>query len=104
MSDREQVQDFRLTRMENEVEFFKKTTEQSIMENGKKIDKILNVLQADDSIGERGLVQDVKFLKKEYYGVKNFIQSYKLAVAMVVGVFTTVAGVIGWYLSVWLKR
>ena len=72
------LDDFRITRLENEVDFFRKTTEESIQNNGKKIDRILNVLEADDSIGERGLVQEVKFLKREYYRIKGITNVWKI--------------------------
>ena len=72
------LEDFRITRLENEVNFFRKTTEESINNNGKKIDRILTVLEADDSIGERGLVQEVKSLKKEVYRLKGIASIYKV--------------------------
>jgi len=72
------LENFRITRLENEVDFFRKTTEESLQNNGKKIDRILTVLESDDSIGERGLVQDVKLLKKEVYRLKSVASIYKI--------------------------
>ena len=72
------LENFRITRLENEVDFFRKTTEESLHNNGKKIDRILTVLESDDSIGERGLVQDVKLLKKEVYRLKSVASIYKI--------------------------
>ena len=71
------LEDFRITRLENEIEFFKKTTTDSIHNNGKNIERILTVLEADEAIGERGLVQEVKFLKKEVYRLKGVANIYK---------------------------
>ena len=74
----ENIENFRITRLENEIEFFKKTTTDSIQNNGKKIDRILTVLEADESIGERGLVKDVKQLKREVYKLKGIASIYKV--------------------------
>ncbi len=72
------IENFRITRLENEIEFFKKTTTDSIQNNGKKIDRILTVLEADDSIGETGLVKDVRNLKREVYKLKGIANIYKI--------------------------
>lgn len=72
------LEDFRITRLENEIEFFKKTTTDSIHNNGKNIERILTVLEADEAIGERGLVQEVKSLKKEVYRLKGIASIYKV--------------------------
>lgn len=96
---KDETQDFRITRLENEVDFFRKTTEQSLVENGKKIDKVLNVLEADDSVGKRGLVKQVDDLEKRLMTFRNFINAYKLAIAMLAGLFTTIGAVIGWYFN-----
>ena len=74
----ENIENFRITRLENEIEFFKKTTTDSIQNNGKKIDRILTVLEADDSIGETGLVKDVRNLKREVYKLKGIANIYKI--------------------------
>ena len=96
---KDETQDFRITRLENEVDFFRKTTEQSLVENGKKIDKVLNVLEADDSVGKKGLVKQVDDLEKRLMTFRNFINAYKLAIAMLAGLFTTIGAVIGWYFN-----
>ena len=96
---KDETQDFRITRLENEVDFFRKTTEQSLVENGKKIDKVLNVLEADDSVGKKGLVKQVDDLERRLMTFRNFINAYKLAIAMLAGLFTTIGAVIGWYFN-----
>ena len=84
----ENIENFRITRLENEVDFFRKTTEESINNNGKKIDRILTVLEADDSIGERGLVQDVRLLRKEVYKLKNITSIYKVLAGGIAALLT----------------
>lgn len=96
---RDNKQEFRITRLENEVDFFRKTTEQSMLENGKKIDRILNVLESDESIGKQGLVKDVDDLKNKIISLRNFINAYKLAIAMLAGLFTAIGTGIGWYFN-----
>lgn len=96
---KDETQDFRITRLENEVDFFRKTTEQSLIENGKKIDKVLNVLEADESVGKKGLVKQVDDLEKRLMTFRNFINAYKLAIAMLAGLFTTIGAIIGWYFN-----
>ena len=96
---KDETQDFRITRLENEVDFFRKTTEQSLVENGKKIDKVLNILEADESVGKKGLVKQVGDLEQRLMTVSNFIRDYKLAIAMLAGLFTTIGGIIGWYFN-----
>lgn len=96
---KDETQDFRITRLENEVDFFRKTTEQSLVENGKKIDKVLNILEADESVGKKGLVKQVDDLEKRLMTFRNFINAYKLAIAMLAGLFTTIGAVIGWYFN-----
>ena len=85
---KENIENFRITRLENEVDFFRKTTEESINNNGKKIDRILTVLEADDSIGERGLVQDVRLLRKEVYKLKNIASIYKVLAGGIAALLT----------------
>ncbi len=87
------LEDFRITRLENEIEFFKKTTTDSIHNNGKNIERILTVLEADEAIGERGLVQEVKFLKKEVYRLKGVANIYKILAG---GIATLLTG-LGFY-------
>lgn len=96
---KDETQDFRITRLENEVDFFRKTTEHSLVENGKKIDKVLNILEADESVGKKGLVKQVDDLEKRLMTFRNFINAYKLAIAMLAGLFTTIGGIIGWYFN-----
>jgi hypothetical protein len=98
MSDQD-TQDFRITRLENEVDFFRKTTEQSLVENGKKINRILNVLEADENLGKKGLVQEVEEVKVKMVSLRNFLNAYKLAIAMLAAFFSAVGAVIGWYLN-----
>lgn len=98
MSDKD-TQDFRITRLENEVDFFRKTTEQSLVENGKKINRILNVLEADENLGKKGLVQEVEEVKVKMVSLRNFLNAYKLAIAMLAAFFSAVGAVIGWYLN-----
>ena len=98
MSDKG-TQDFRITRLENEVDFFRKTTEQSLVENGKKINRILNVLEADENLGKKGLVQEVEEVKVKMVSLRNFLNAYKLAIAMLAAFFSAVGAVIGWYLN-----
>ena len=85
---KENIENFRITRLENEVDFFRKTTEESINNNGKKIDRILTVLEADESIGERGLVQDVRLLRKEVYKLKNIASIYKVLAGGIAALLT----------------
>ena len=87
---KENIENFRITRMENEIEFFKKTTTDSIQNNGKKIDRILTVLEADESIGERGLVKDVKQLKREVYKLKGIASIYKVLAGGIAALLTGV--------------
>ena len=96
---KDETQDFRITRLENEVDFFRKTTEQSLVENGKKMDKVLNILESDESVGKKGLVKQVDDLEKRLMTFSNFIRAYKLAIAMLAGLFTTIGGIIGWYFN-----
>ena len=98
MSEKD-TQDFRITRLENEVDFFRKTTEQSLVENGKKISRILNVLEADENLGKKGLVQEVEEVKIKMISLRNFLNAYKLAIAMLAAFFSAVGAVIGWYLN-----
>jgi len=86
--NKENIENFRITRLENEVDFFRKTTEESINNNGKKIDRILTVLEADESIGERGLVQDVRLLRKEVYKLKNIASIYKVLAGGIAALLT----------------
>ena len=58
----EHEQNFRITRLEQEVDFFRKTTEQSLVENGKKMDRVLSVLENDEALGKDGLVKNVNEL------------------------------------------
>ena len=96
---KDETQDFRITRLENEVDFFRKTTEQSLVENGKKMDKVLNILEVDESTGKKGLVKQVDEMEARVFKMRNFINAYKLAIAMLAGLFTTVGAVIGWYFN-----
>lgn len=91
--------DFRITRLENEVDFFKKTTEQSMIENGKKIDRILNVLESDETLNRDGLVEKVNKLESKLYSLKNFLNAYKLAVAMIGGLFAAIGSGITYYIN-----
>ena len=96
---KDETQDFRITRLENEVDFFRKTTEQSLVENGKKMDKVLNILEVDESTGKKGLVKQVDEMEARVFKMRNFINAYKLAIAMLAGLFTTIGAVIGWYFN-----
>ncbi len=96
---KDETQDFRITRLENEVDFFRKTTEQSLVENGKKIEKVISILEADEAIGKKGLVKQVDELDKRLLTFRNFINAYKLAIAMLAGLFTTIGAIIGWYFN-----
>mgnify|MGYP001452747405 CR=1 FL=1 len=100
MKDHEQ--DFRITRLEQEVDFFRKTTEQSLVENGKKMDRVISVLENDDSIGKIGLVKKVKELENRLVSLRNFIRAYKLAIAMLAGLFTAIGSAVTYYIN-WLK-
>lgn len=100
MKDHEQ--DFRITRLEQEVDFFRKTTEQSLVENGKKMDRVISVLENDDSIGKIGLVKKVNELENRLVSLRNFIRAYKLAIAMLAGLFTAIGSAITYYIN-WLK-
>ena len=97
MKDHEQ--DFRITRLEQEVDFFRKTTEQSLVENGKKIDRVLSVLETDEAIGKEGLVSKVNTLEDKIYSLKNFIRAYKLAITMLAGVFTAIGSAVTYYIN-----
>lgn len=97
MKDHEQ--DFRITRLEQEVDFFRKTTEQSLVENGKKIDRVLSVLENDETIGKEGLVKKVDKLEHKIYSLKNFIRAYKLAIAMLAGLFTAIGSAVTYYIN-----
>ena len=100
MKDHEQ--DFRITRLEKEVDFFRKTTEQSLVENGKKMDRVISVLENDDSIGKIGLVKKVNELENRLVSLRNFIRAYKLAIAMLAGLFTAIGSAVTYYIN-WLK-
>jgi len=100
MKDHEQ--DFRITRLEQEVDFFRKTTEQSLVENGKKMDRVISVLENDDSIGKTGLVKKVNELEDRLVSLRNFIRAYKLAIAMLAGLFTAIGSAVTYYIN-WLK-
>jgi hypothetical protein len=100
MKDHEQ--DFRITRLEQEVDFFRKTTEQSLVENGKKMDRVISVLENDDSIGKIGLVKKVNELENRLVSLRNFIRAYKLAIAMLAGLFTAIGSAVTYYIN-WLK-
>ncbi len=101
MKDHEQ--DFRITRLEQEVDFFRKTTEQSLLENGKKMDRVLSVLENDEALGKEGLVNKVNKLESKVYSLKNFIRAYKLAIAMLAGLFTAIGSGITYYIN-YLKQ
>lgn len=95
----EHEQNFRISRLEQEVDFFRKTTEQSLVENGKKIDRVLSVLESDESIGKDGLVKKVNKLEDKIYSLRNFIRAYKLAIAMLAGLFTAIGSAITYYVN-----
>lgn len=95
----EHEQNFRITRLEQEVDFFRKTTEQSLLENGKKIDRVLSVLENDESLGKEGLVTKVRELEDRVISLRNFIKAYKLAVAMLAGLFTAIGSAITYYFN-----
>ena len=97
MKDHEQ--DFRINRLEQEVDFFRKTTEQSLIENGKKIDRVLSVLETDEAIGKEGLVSKVNTLEDKIYSLKNFIRAYKLAITMLAGVCTAIGSAVTYYIN-----
>ena len=101
MKDHEQ--DFRITRLEQEVDFFRKTTEQSLVENGKKMDRVISVLENDDSIGKIGLVKKVNELENRLVSLRNFIRAYKLAIAMLAGLFTAIGSAVTYYIN-YLKQ
>jgi len=101
MKDHEQ--DFRITRLEQEVDFFRKTTEQSLVENGKKMDRVISVLENDDSIGKIGLVKKVNELENRLISLRNFIRAYKLAIAMLAGLFTAIGSAVTYYIN-YLKQ
>jgi len=82
------IENFRITRLENEIEFFKKTTTDSIQNNGKNIERILTIIESDESIGERGLVKDVKQLKREVYRLKSIANIYKVLAGGVAALLT----------------
>lgn len=96
----EQENNFRITRLEQEVDFFRKTTEQSLVDNGKKIDRILNVLQSDEALATEGLVEKVNKLETKFYSLRNFIRAYKLAIAMLASFFTGLGALISWYFNI----
>ena len=97
MKDHEQ--DFRITRLEQEVDFFRKTTEQSLVENGKKMDRVISVLENDDAIGKIGLVNKVNELENRLISLRNFIRAYKLAIAMLAGLFTAIGSAVTYYIN-----
>ena len=101
MKDHEQY--FRITRLEQEVDFFRKTTEQSLVENGKKMDRVISVLENDDSIGKIGLVKKVNELENRLVSLRNFIRAYKLAIAMLAGLFTAIGSAVTYYIN-YLKQ
>jgi len=82
------IENFRITRLENEIEFFKKTTTDSIQNNGKNIERILTIIESDESIGERGLVKDVKQLKREVYRLKSIANIYKVLAGGIAALLT----------------
>lgn len=95
----EQEQNFRITRLEQEVDFFRKTTEQSLLENGKKMDRVLSVLENDEALGKDGLVTKVNELEHKLISLRNFIKAYKLAVAMLAGLFTAIGSALTYYFN-----
>lgn len=95
----EEIQDFKITRLENEVSFFKATTQESMLENGKRLDRIISILEDDDSINKKGLVSQVKDMESKMYSLNNFLKAYKLAIAMIAGLFTAVGAAIGTYIN-----
>tara|TARA_R110002072_G_C7819582_1_gene523228 strand:- start:420 stop:740 length:321 start_codon:yes stop_codon:yes gene_type:complete len=95
----EEIQDFKITRLENEVSFFKATTQESMLENGKRLDRIISILEDDDSINKKGLVSQVKDMESRMYSLNNFLKAYKLAIAMIAGLFTAVGAAIGTYIN-----
>ena len=82
------IENFIITRLENEIEFFKKTTTYSIQNNGNNIERILTIIESDESIGERGLVKDVKQLKREVYRLKSIANIYKVLAGGVAALLT----------------
>jgi len=100
MSTSNEIQDFKITRMQNEIEFFKQTTEQSLVRNGKQLDRIISILEDDDSINKKGLVTKVNEMQSKIYSLRNFLNAYKLAVAMIAGLFTAIGAAIATYLNV----
>jgi len=99
----EHEQNFRITRLEQEVDFFRKTTEQSLVENGKKMDRVLSVLENDEALGKDGLVKKVNELENRLISLRNFIRAYKLAVAMLAGLFTAIGSAVTYYIN-YLKQ
>ena len=95
----EEIQDFKITRLENEVSFFKSTTQESMLENGKRLDRILSILEDDESINKKGLVSKVKDMEAKMYSLNNFLKAYKLAIAMIAGLFTAIGAAIGTYIN-----
>lgn len=95
----EEIQDFKITRLENEVSFFKSTTQESILKNGKRLDRILSILEDDESINKKGLVSKVKDMESKMYSLNNFLKAYKLAIAMIAGLFTAIGAAIGTYIN-----
>jgi phosphopantetheine adenylyltransferase len=95
----EEIQDFKITRLENEVSFFKATTQESMLENGKRLDRIISILEDDDSINKKGLVSQVKDMEARMYSLNNFLKAYKLAIAMIAGLFTAIGAAIGTYIN-----
>ena len=95
----EEIQDFKITRLENEVSFFKSTTQESMLENGKRLDRILSILEDDESINKKGLVSKVKDMESKMYSLNNFLKAYKLAIAMIAGLFTAIGATIGTYIN-----
>jgi len=99
LENMEEIQDFKITRLENEVSFFKATTQESMLENGKRLDRIISILEDDDSINKKGLVSQVKDMEARMYSLNNFLKAYKLAIAMIAGLFTAIGAAIGTYIN-----
>ena len=99
MSTSNEIQDFKITRMQNEIEFFKQTTEQSLVKNGKQLDRIISILEDDATINKKGLVTKVNEMQSKIYSLNNFLRAYKLAIAMIAGLFTAIGALIGTYIN-----
>ena len=61
------------------------------------------MLENDEALGKDGLVKKVNELENRLISLRNFIRAYKLAVAMLAGLFTAIGSAVTYYIN-YLKQ